>query len=268
MRMTAQIKPHPSNPFGSILPVKIMKLFEFPRPTNGLHNGAPMWLFHFHVNLTTCIVLNARLIADGTGIDYRRSAGGKTRYFTTYHQVASFLRKYSSCAEFLRHYAFCLAIDYDAVPICWRADDRTSPVRRRVWGVFPQHELLWRFECLGPLWYAWVLREPNRCNSACPGILRYVFTSAAGTQFIIQTNKHNCPNHWNRRGKPWSFHISILSAVSCVSTINRSASTRNTSGTPVSIMGHTASRSTPVLSNTSSLLIESLGALSTLYSFA
>lgn len=48
-----------------------------------------MWQLHLYVNKAASAVLNARLSVDGTGKKYSRSATGKTRYFTTYLQVAN-----------------------------------------------------------------------------------------------------------------------------------------------------------------------------------
>lgn len=101
--MTAQMKPHPFNPFDPISVISLLEMFTLARNTNVVHKRTAMWLFHFFMSKTTFAGLAARLSADGTDEKYSRSASGKTRYFTNYLQEVYFLLKkyatYESIAE-------------------------------------------------------------------------------------------------------------------------------------------------------------------------
>lgn len=65
--MTAQMKPHPFNPFDPISIIGFLRNFKLACDTNGVYKDLVMWLFHFLMNETTSAVLNARLSADGIG---------------------------------------------------------------------------------------------------------------------------------------------------------------------------------------------------------
>lgn len=66
----------------------------------------------------------------------------------------------------------------------------------------------------------------------------------------------------NQRGKPWSSYKLRVNLVKSGSILSLSAFTRNTSGMPVLAMGHTASQSSPTLTDALFSKIVSLEALS------
>lgn len=96
-RMTAQINPHPFNPFNPIWIISFLKYFKLVWDTNGVHKGVAVWQINFFMNKTASAVLYARLSADSIGKKYSQFASGKTRCFITYPQVVSFLlQKYAT----------------------------------------------------------------------------------------------------------------------------------------------------------------------------
>lgn len=58
-RMTAETMPHKFNHFDSISIIGFLKNFKLACHTNGMHEGAAMWLFHFFINKTVSTVQNA-----------------------------------------------------------------------------------------------------------------------------------------------------------------------------------------------------------------
>lgn len=62
--MTALMKSHIFNPFGSILIIGFLNRKVICN-TDIVHEGTSMWLFHFFMNKTASAVVNARLSANG-----------------------------------------------------------------------------------------------------------------------------------------------------------------------------------------------------------
>lgn len=90
-------------------------------------------------------------------------------------------------------------------------------------------------------------------------------------------HEHNVRSNWTsptrlkpqtQRQNQWSSQISSVNAMRSWSSLSSSAYTRNTSDMPVLAMRHTASQSFPASSDTLSLQIASLGALSIMDSAA
>lgn len=63
---TAQIKPHTFNSFDPMSIIGFLKNFKLACDTDGVHEGASMWLLHFVVNKTASAVVNTRLSAEHT----------------------------------------------------------------------------------------------------------------------------------------------------------------------------------------------------------
>lgn len=67
-RGTAHDRPHTLKSFGPISNICSHKNIKLACDTNGVHEGATMWLFHFFMNKNASAALYARLSADGTGM--------------------------------------------------------------------------------------------------------------------------------------------------------------------------------------------------------
>lgn len=91
--MTRQMKPHTLNPFDPISINGFLKNDMLACDTNGVHEGATMWLFHFCMNKTALTVRNPRLRDDNKNTKYCQSANCKRRYLTTSPRVFNFLLK-------------------------------------------------------------------------------------------------------------------------------------------------------------------------------
>lgn len=78
-------------PFPFISIIGFPKKFKLVCNINVVHEGAAIWLFYSFTKMTSSAVLSLFLSTDNTGKKHSRSDSGKTRYFTTYPQVASFL---------------------------------------------------------------------------------------------------------------------------------------------------------------------------------
>lgn len=81
-------------------PRAIAGFLENFKPTceaDEIHKGAAVWLFHFSVNKTVSAVLDARLYAESTDKNNKRTTNGKTRYFTAYpREFIPLLKRYET----------------------------------------------------------------------------------------------------------------------------------------------------------------------------
>lgn len=101
-QMTARTRPQIVISFDPTSIIEFLKNFKLTCSTNGLDKDAVMWLFHFFMNKTTSIVLNAGLIAARTDEEYCRSVTGNMRYFTAYLQEVNFLLKKQATDEVVK----------------------------------------------------------------------------------------------------------------------------------------------------------------------
>lgn len=91
--MTAQMKTYAFIPFDPILIIGFLKNSKLACDTNGVSEGAAMWLFHLFMIKTESDLLNAWHNAHGTNMKYCRSTYGIVRFFTPRPQGTNILPK-------------------------------------------------------------------------------------------------------------------------------------------------------------------------------
>lgn len=89
--LTAQIKPHISDPFDPISILRLLKNFKLASDTSGLQEGVAMSFFHFFINKSASTVLDAIISWDPSTRNASRKTTVKSRYIITYPQAVIFL---------------------------------------------------------------------------------------------------------------------------------------------------------------------------------
>lgn len=141
-RMTVQIQSYIFEPFEPTSIIWFLSNFKLACDTNGIHEGAAVWLFNFFIKKSVSTVLNTRLASKHTA-HTRMPFTEKTTSIMTYPQVVNYLlRTYGKDENIAETEDGIIMLSQPpnktGIGIYRGVGSKSTPIRRCLWVTWPE----------------------------------------------------------------------------------------------------------------------------------